>query len=140
MKLEYAKSSLYSISSGVRGKSSTDYLKVDDAITWGGRFLVPIFQALSTPISQFSWHSHGEKGLIITISDTSIGDLPLILTISDTCKNQPKRLDFDNTMNLSSLIVSLGEKGKNDIWGQREGQDLNKRMWSHNLVTKASPS
>ncbi len=60
----------------------------------------------------------GEKGLIIndnqaqtwlifTINDTSIGDLPLIITISDTCKNQPKRLDFDNTINLSSLIVSL---------------------------------
>jgi hypothetical protein len=60
----------------------------------------------------------GEKGLIIsdnqaqtcliiTINDTSTGDLPLIITISDTCKNQPKRLDFDNTINLSSLIVSL---------------------------------
>ncbi len=58
----------------------------------------------------------GEKGLIIsdnqaqtwliiTINDTSIGDLPLIITISDTCKNQPKRLDFDNTINLSNLIV-----------------------------------
>ena len=46
--------------------------------------------------------------LIITINDTSIGDLPLIITISDTCKNQPKRLDFDNTINLSNLIVSLG--------------------------------
>jgi hypothetical protein len=45
--------------------------------------------------------------LIITINDTSIGDLPLIITISDTCKNQPKRLDFDNTINLSSLIVIL---------------------------------
>jgi hypothetical protein len=44
----------------------------------------------------------------ITINDTSIGDLPLIITISDTCKNQPKRLDSDNTINLSSLIVSLG--------------------------------
>jgi hypothetical protein len=31
----------------------------------------------------------------------------LIITISDTCKNQPKRLDFDSTINLSSLIVSL---------------------------------
>ncbi len=60
----------------------------------------------------------GEKGLIIsdnqaqtwliiTINDTSIGDLPLIITISDTCKNQPKRLDFDNTINLTSLMVSL---------------------------------
>jgi hypothetical protein len=37
----------------------------------------------------------------------STGDLPLIITISDTCKNQPKTLDFDNTINLSSLIVSL---------------------------------
>jgi hypothetical protein len=47
------------------------------------------------------------KGLIITINDTSIGDRPLIITISDTCKNQPNRLDSDNTINLSSLIVSL---------------------------------
>jgi hypothetical protein len=65
------------------------------------------------------WERSGEKGLIIsdnqaqtcliiTINDTSTGDLPLIITISDTCKNQPKRLDFDNTINLSSLIVSLG--------------------------------
>ena len=64
------------------------------------------------------WERSGEKGLIIsdnqaqtcliiTINDTSIGDLPLIITISDTCKNQPKRLDFDNTINLSSLIISL---------------------------------
>ena len=64
------------------------------------------------------WERSGEKGLIIndnqaqtwliiTINDTSIGDLPLIITISDTCKNQPKRLDFDNTINLSSLIVNL---------------------------------
>ena len=45
------------------------------------------------------WERSGEKGLIIsdnpaqtwliiTINDTSIGDLPLIITISDTCKNQ----------------------------------------------------
>lgn len=64
------------------------------------------------------WERRVEKGLIISdnqdetcliimINDTSIGDLPLIITISDTCKNQPKRLDFDNTINLSSLIVSL---------------------------------
>jgi hypothetical protein len=33
----------------------------------------------------------------------------LIITISDTCKNQPKTLDFDNTINLSSLIVSLAQ-------------------------------
>ena len=32
---------------------------------------------------------------------------PLIITISDTCKTHPKRLDSDNTINLSSLIVSL---------------------------------
>jgi hypothetical protein len=64
------------------------------------------------------WERSGEKGLIIsdnqaqtcliiTINDTSIGDLPLIITISDTCKNQPKRLDLDNTINLSNLIVNL---------------------------------
>ncbi len=64
------------------------------------------------------WERSGEKGLIIndnqtqtclivTINDTSTGDLPLIINISDTCKNQPKRLDFDNTINLSSLIVRL---------------------------------
>ena len=50
-----------------------------------------------------------ETCLIITINDTSIGDLPLIITISDTCKNQPKRLDFDNTINLSNLIVRLDQ-------------------------------
>jgi hypothetical protein len=53
--------------------------------------------------------NQAETCLIITINDTSIGDLPLIVTISDTCKNQPKRLDFDNTINLSSLTVSLAE-------------------------------
>ncbi len=42
---------------------------------------------------------------------TSIGDLPFIITISDTCKNQPKRLDFDRTINLSSLIVNLVRDG-----------------------------
>ena len=52
-------------------------------------------------------NNQAETCLIITINDTSIGDLPLIITISDTCKNNPKRLDFDNTINLSSLIVSL---------------------------------
>ncbi len=49
----------------------------------------------------------GKHHFIITINDTSIGDLPLIITISETCKNQPKSLDFDNTINLSSLIVTL---------------------------------
>jgi hypothetical protein len=53
--------------------------------------------------------NQAQTWLIITINDTSIGDLPLIITISDTCKNQPKTLDFDNTINLSSLIVSLDD-------------------------------
>jgi hypothetical protein len=51
--------------------------------------------------------NQAETCLIITINYTFIGDLPLIVTVSDTCKNQPKRLDFDNTINLSSLIVNL---------------------------------
>jgi hypothetical protein len=34
-------------------------------------------------------------------------DLPLIIT-SDTSKNQPKRLDSDNSINPSSLIVRFG--------------------------------
>ena len=51
--------------------------------------------------------NQAETRLIITINDTSIGDLPLIITISDTCKNQSQSLDFDNTINLSILIVSL---------------------------------
>ena len=69
------------------------------------------------------WERSGEKGLIIsgnqvqtwliiTINDTSLGYLPLIINISDTRKNQPKRLDFDNTINLSSLIVILGSNPK----------------------------
>jgi hypothetical protein len=64
------------------------------------------------------WEISGEKDLIIsdneaqtcliiTINYTSTVDLPLIITISDTCNNQPKRLDFDNTINLSTLIVRL---------------------------------
>jgi hypothetical protein len=52
--------------------------------------------------------NQAETYLIITINDTSIGDLPLIITISGTCKNQPKMLDSDSTINLSILIVSLG--------------------------------
>jgi hypothetical protein len=47
------------------------------------------------------------ESLIITINDTSIRDLPLIITISDTSKTQPKRIDSDNTINLSRLIVSI---------------------------------
>ena len=31
----------------------------------------------------------------------------LIITISDTSKNQSRRFDSDNTINLSSLIVNL---------------------------------
>ena len=70
--------------------------------------------------------NRAETCLIITINDTSIGDLPLIITISDTCKNQPKRLDSDNTINLSSLITSLdleldrersrGRAGDSTLW------------------------
>jgi hypothetical protein len=71
------------------------------------------------------WERSGEKGLmirdnqtqtflIITINDNSIGDLPLVITISDTCKNQSKRFDFDNTINLSSLILNLGPW---KVWG-----------------------
>jgi hypothetical protein len=41
----------------------------------------------------------------------------LIITISDTCKNQPKRLDFDNTINLSSLIVSLVRDSSSHCYG-----------------------
>jgi hypothetical protein len=51
--------------------------------------------------------NQAETSLIITINDTSSGDLPLIITISDTSKNQSRRLDSDNTINLSSLIVNL---------------------------------
>jgi hypothetical protein len=62
-------------------------------------------------VKKLDYHDNqAETCLIITINDTSIGDLPLIITISDTCKNQPKRLDSDNTINLSSLIVSLGRQ------------------------------
>ncbi len=83
-----------------------------------------------------AWERSGEKGLIIisdnqaqtwliiTITDTSIGDLPLIITISDTCKNQPKRLDFDNTINLSSLIVILGRHRPVGICIQRDGSGV----------------
>jgi hypothetical protein len=53
-----------------------------------------------------------ETCLIITINDTSLGYLPLIINISDACKNKPKRFDFDNTVNLSSLIVILGS----EVW------------------------
>ncbi len=89
------------------------------------------------------WERSGEKGLIIndnqaqtwliiTIDDTFTGDLPLIITISDTCKNQPKRLDFDNSINLSSLIVSLaGEKRRfretvDTVAGEAAGRGIEK--------------
>ena len=42
-----------------------------------------------------------ETCLIITINDTSTSDLTLIITISDTSKNQTKRFDSDNQINLS---------------------------------------
>jgi hypothetical protein len=84
------------------------------------------------------WERSSEKGLIIsdnqdqtwliiTINNTSIGDLFLIITISDTCKNQPKRLDFDNTINLSSLIVRLAFKLSDIIV---TNNDFGKSMWS----------
>jgi hypothetical protein len=38
---------------------------------------------------------------------------------SDTGKNQSKRLDFDNTINLSSLIVNLVKNGRNTIGSGR---------------------
>jgi hypothetical protein len=74
------------------------------------------------------WERSGEKGLIIsdnqvqtwliiTINDTSIGDLPLIITISDTCKNQPKRLDFDNSG--GCLIEENTSEGKVDSSAQQ---------------------
>ncbi len=56
---------------------------------------------VKTPLS-FS-DNQAETCLIITSNDTSLEYLPLIINISDTCKNQPNRLDFDNTFNLSSL-------------------------------------
>jgi hypothetical protein len=83
------------------------------------RFLsCPLFGPENHGQTWKGWERSGEKGLIITdnqaqtsliitINDTSIGDPPLIITISDTWKNQPKKLDSDNTINLSSLIVSL---------------------------------
>jgi hypothetical protein len=51
--------------------------------------------------------NQAETCLIVTINDASLWYLPLIINISDTCKNQPKRLDFDNAINVSSLIVIL---------------------------------
>ena len=50
-------------------------------------------------------------GPVNSINDTSIGDLPWIITISDTCKSQSKKLDSDNTINLSTLIVTLTRNG-----------------------------
>jgi len=45
--------------------------------------------------------------LIITINDTCTFDLALIITGGDTHKNQPKRFDSDNQINVSRLIVIL---------------------------------
>jgi hypothetical protein len=98
----------------------------DGGVGFGGvglelRRLYQIF-ILSSVWSGESWadldklgDNQDETCLIITINDTSIGDLPLIITISDTCKNQPKRLDSDNTINLSSLIVSLALNSGHDV-------------------------
>jgi hypothetical protein len=58
-------------------------------------------------IQDVEFRNSFEACLIVTINDTCIGDLPLIITISDTCKNKPKRLDSENTINLSRLIVNL---------------------------------
>ena len=41
------------------------------------------------------------------MNDTCTFDLALIITVSDTSKNQPKRLDSDNQINVSRLIVIL---------------------------------
>jgi hypothetical protein len=60
--------------------------------TWKNMSLPSFSMIISDNQAQTCW--------IITINDTSIGDLPLIITISDTWKNQPKRLDSDNTINL----------------------------------------
>jgi hypothetical protein len=54
----------------------------------------------------------GEKGLIISDNQAQTW---LIITINDTWKNQPKTLDFDNTINLSSLIVSL-ETNRREVY------------------------
>ncbi len=64
------------------------------------RFLY-VSSSVKTPLS-FS-DNQAETCLIITSNDTSLEYLPLIINISDTCKNQLKRLDFDNAFNLSSL-------------------------------------
>jgi hypothetical protein len=87
------------------------------------------FLMLDCVYSKKRLDNQAQTWLIITINDTSIGDLPLIITISDTCKNQPKRLDFDNTINLSSLIVSLVFWWRNGCrpWSQTTGG----RVWEH---------
>ena len=84
------------------------------------------------------WERSGEKGLIIsdnqvqtcliiTINDTSTGDLPLIITISDSSKNQPKRLDSDNQINLSRLIVNLGHQSC--LSGEEKRDNKNELGW-----------
>jgi hypothetical protein len=75
----------------------------NQAQTW---LIITINEGMFRPIRMD--HTNCLQVAIKTLQfNTSIGDLPLIITISDTCKNQPKRLDFDNTINLSSLIVIL---------------------------------
>ena len=70
-----------------------------------------------------------ETWLIITINDTSIGDRPLIIDISDTSKNQPKRIDFDNTINLSNLIVNLESHTLYTLGGAGEGRVQGRGKW-----------
>ncbi len=74
--------------------------------------------------------NQAETCLIITINDTFIGDLPLIITISETVKNQLKWLDFDNTINLSSLIVNLEPEEEIDD-EETEVTLLNHHLYHH---------
>ncbi len=83
--------------------------------------------------------NQAETCLIITINDTSIKDLPLIITISDTCKNQPKRLDSDNTINLSSLIVSLARGHPRRDRPCSTGEDL-ETLDRRKIVLQVKPS
>ncbi len=75
----------------------------------GPLFCVSLPHSPPTGESLIISDNQDEAYLIITINDTSLGYLPLIINISDTYKNQPKRLDFDNSINLSSLIVILAK-------------------------------
>jgi hypothetical protein len=64
-----------------------------------------------------SWVRHGEKldnqafhSLIINHFDNQTVTLPWLSRISDTSENQPKRLDSDNQINISTLICTLDFK------------------------------